>query len=77
MALFVLVAGAAPHVHDGQLGQHDCIACVASSGQQATCETPDVTPAALLAEVLPELVPASPAAGFPLGAVSGQSPPRA
>jgi hypothetical protein len=75
MALFVLVAGMAPHVHEGQLGQHACIACVASSGQQVSCETPDVAPVALLAETLQELVPASPAAGFPVGAVPGQSPP--
>jgi hypothetical protein len=75
-ALLVLLTAMAPHAHGSTLGTHACVACVVASGEQAACETPDVAPRAVAAAALPDLLPAQPDTGFPVGAVPGQSPPR-
>jgi hypothetical protein len=76
-ALLVLLTAMAPHAHGSALGTHACVACVVASGEQAACETPNVAPRAVAAVALLDHPLARPDAGFPLGAVSGQSPPRA
>jgi hypothetical protein len=75
--LLVLLTAMAPHAHGSALGTHACVACVAAGGEQAACEAPDVAPRAVAVEALPDLRLTRPGTGFPLGAVSGQSPPRA
>lgn len=73
-AVLVAVA-AAPHVHHGIRGDHDCPACLARTIDAARSETPDLAPrpvrylGVVFAPV--EIVPV----GAPLGAVPGQSPP--
>jgi hypothetical protein len=75
-ALLVLLTVMAPHAHGSAFGTHACVACVVAGGEQAACETPDVAPLTVAAVALPALHLARPGIGFPLGAVSGQSPPR-
>ena len=77
VALLVLVTGLAPHAHEGRLGSHACAACVTASGDAASAATPDVAPRPLPPTELAAIAVDSLAPGFPLGAVSGQSPPRA
>ncbi len=76
-ALLVLLTAMAPHAHGGALGTHACVACVVASGEQAACETPDVAPREVASVALTDLPLAWHGTGFPLGAVSGQAPPRA
>ena len=78
LALALTVAVAAPHLHADAHGGGDCAVCVVrSGGEVATCQTPDLAPAALPAGEV-ALAPArSPVCGAPLGAIPGQSPPRA
>jgi hypothetical protein len=77
-AVAVLLAGvAAPHHHAAPGSTHECVACVAGGALEARDATPDLSPppsspAPLVTDPAP-----GPAAGFPLGAVSGQSPPLA
>ncbi len=74
--LLVLVAVVAPHHHGGAYGDHACAACVFQGGESAHSETPDVSPSPVVAGAPAALV-AQVAPGAPLGAVPGQSPPRA
>jgi hypothetical protein len=78
LALSLLLAAAAPHVHLGVHGAEECAACLVRGGSDvARCQTPDVAPrVAQGVEVVlaPRLAPVS---GAPLGAVPGQSPPAA
>jgi hypothetical protein len=53
------------------------MACVTRAGAEAVSATPDVRPLALPPETVAAAPEQAPAPGFPLGAVSGQSPPRA
>ncbi len=77
MALLVLSTAVAPHAHEGVFRTHSCFACIAANAKEATRETPDVAPRTLVVATVPDL-PASPCVtGYPLGAVPGQSPPRA
>jgi hypothetical protein len=76
-ALLVLATGLAPHAHDGRLGSHACAACVTATGDAAAAATPDVAPRPLLPTDLAVTPVDGLAPGFPLGAVSGQSPPPA
>ncbi len=75
LATVLVVMAGAPHVHTARDGDHDCPACVARTIDAARSETPDLTPlrvqfpAAVIDPIA--VVPA----GYPLGAVSGQSPP--
>lgn len=73
--VLVLTAAVAPHVHEGRLGSHACLACVAAGGEEAAPQTPDVAPRPLPAADVVLAAPAAPVTGKPLGAVSGQSPP--
>jgi hypothetical protein len=76
LAVAVLALAGVPHVHE--LGDsHECVACATAGAAAAPVVAPDTAPS-----VVPEsrivLAPeAVPAAGFPLGAVPGQSPPFA
>ncbi|OFX25602.1 MAG: hypothetical protein A2V77_02485 [Anaeromyxobacter sp. RBG_16_69_14] len=76
-ALLVLLTVMAPHAHGSAFGTHACVACALAGGVQAACETPDITPRAVTTVALPDLLRARPDTGFPLGAIPGQSPPRA
>jgi hypothetical protein len=76
-AVLVALTAAAPHVHSGPEGSHGCMACVTRAGEEAASATPDVRPLALPPEAVAAAPVRAPAAGFPLGAVPGQSPPRA
>ena len=71
----LLVGVAAPHHHAASGGVHECVACTVGGALEARDATPDLTPPAshAVAVVLPP--GPSPVAGFPLGAVPGQSPP--
>ncbi len=76
-AALLLVGVAAPHHHAGHAGAHECVACTVGGALEATDATPEVAPAPatdLVAAAVPRSVPA---AGAPLGAVPGQSPPLA
>jgi hypothetical protein len=65
----------APHVHTDRDGDHDCPACVARTIDAARSETPELTPLRVLfPAVVVDPVAVVPV-GYPLGAVSGQSPP--
>jgi hypothetical protein len=69
---------AAPHVHHaGPYGSHACQACVVRAAEEAGCATPDVAPPSLAPETIPAAPGLPPVCGLPLGAVPGQSPPRA
>jgi hypothetical protein len=74
----VLLAGvAAPHQHATPGGAHECVACTVGGALEARDATPRLSPP-LLAPVAQAIEPAAdPTAGFPLGAVPGQSPPLA
>ncbi|MGB8932753.1 MAG: hypothetical protein WCC48_16025 [Anaeromyxobacteraceae bacterium] len=79
LSILLVVAAIAPHVHVGTGGADECAACVASGrgAEPAKSQTPDVAPLAVtVAEAIlrPSLAPVL---GAPLGAVPGQSPPRA
>jgi hypothetical protein len=76
-AVLVTLGAAAPHQHAGAEGSHGCMACVTRAGAEAVSATPDVRPLALPPETVAAAPEQAPAPGFPLGAVSGQSPPRA
>jgi hypothetical protein len=77
-AIAVLLSGvASPHHHAAPGSTHECVACVAGGALEARDATPALpppssSPATLAAEPAP-----GPATGFPMGAVSGQSPPLA
>ena len=75
LSAVVVAMSAAPHVHDGAHGDHDCPACLARTIEPARTETPNVAPVRVQffgAVFEPTLVVP---AGAPLGAVPGQSPP--
>jgi hypothetical protein len=76
LVLLLTAAVAAPHVHAAP-STGECAACVARAGDVAQSQVPDLSPLPLAAgEVV--LAPLSrPGEGAPLGAVPGQSPPRA
>lgn len=75
MAAVLVALAAAPHVHRGVQGDHDCPACLARTADTAHSETPDVAPQRVHLEVVAvEPVTVVPT-GAPLGAIPGQSPP--
>jgi hypothetical protein len=76
LALLLTTAVVVPHVHAAWSGD-ECPACVVRGGEPATPAAPDLAPLPPLAgEPLP--APRSVAFdGAPLGAIPGQSPPRA
>jgi len=76
LALLLTAVVAAPHHHAAPAGE-ECAACVVRAGEAAESKTPGL---AALPLALGELVaePESlPRDGAPLGAIPGQSPPRA
>ncbi len=78
LAVLVVLAAAAPHVHASDaIGNHACAACLASQAERAECATPDVAPQPLPPEELALAPGLAPISGAPLGAVPGQSPPAA
>jgi hypothetical protein len=77
LSLYLALAALAPHVHVGPHGAEDCAVCVARGGEVATCRTPDLAPAAVVAGQAVLAPGLAPVTGAPLGAIPGQSPPRA
>ncbi|HSN93090.1 MAG TPA: hypothetical protein VLS93_17800 [Anaeromyxobacteraceae bacterium] len=75
LALLVLLGAAAPHVHAGPRGDHDCLACTARGAEEARAQAPDLRPAARPEGPAPRRPGLAPVTGAPLGAVPGQSPP--
>jgi hypothetical protein len=76
LVLLLTAAVAAPHVH-ATPSTEECAACVVRAGDVAQSQVPDLAPLPLApGDVL--LAPQSrPGEGAPLGAIPGQSPPRA
>jgi hypothetical protein len=77
LALALLVAAAAPHEHAGATGTERCLACVVHHADAARPAVPvPASPPAVEGE--PARAPGlPPVCGAPLGAIPGQSPPRA
>jgi hypothetical protein len=74
----LLLAGvAAPHHHAASGGVHECVACTVGGSLEARDATPTLAPPARAPIALATGPAADPTAGFPLGAVPGQSPPLA
>jgi len=74
----VALLAAVPHVHAGPHGAEQCAVCVVRGGDVARTQTPDVAPAAEAPLGEAPLAPTSiRPSGAPLGAIPGQSPPRA
>ncbi|HEY7724133.1 MAG TPA: hypothetical protein VH880_02275 [Anaeromyxobacteraceae bacterium] len=76
-AVLVALTAAAPHVHSGPAGGQGCMACLARGAEEAGSAAPDVRPAEAPAEAARSAPGLPPVAGFPQGAIPGQSPPRA
>ena len=75
LALSLLVAAAAPHVHAHAAGGDECAVCTLRHTAPPGSTTPDVAPVVHVAAV-PSSAPAFPPVfGAPLGAIPGQSPP--
>ena len=76
LALLLTAVVVTPHLHAASTGE-ECAACVVRGGEAAQSQTPDLSPLPLaLGELV--LAPRSlPRDGAPLGAIPGQSPPRA
>jgi hypothetical protein len=78
LSLFLVLLAIAPHVHhEGPHGTEECAVCVSRGADVPRAQTPDVEPVALPAGDAPLAPGLAPVAGAPLGAVPGQSPPRA
>lgn len=79
LALFLALAALAPHVHVGVQGAEECAVCVASGrGAEPTPAASVVAAPAESHAAEPAPAPGiAPVLGAPLGAVPGQSPPRA
>jgi hypothetical protein len=77
LALGLLLTVVAPHVHPAGHGSGDCTACLARQGEEARSETPDVAPGVVHVDAVAAQPAHAPVTGAPLGAIPGQSPPRA
>ena len=75
LALFLVLTAAAPHVHTHPGGADECATCVLRHTAPPPSETPDVAPVVHAAGEAASAPGLPPVAGFPLGAVPGQSPP--
>jgi hypothetical protein len=76
LVLLLAAAVATPHVHTAPSSE-ECAACVARGGEVSESKVPDLSPLPVAAGDV-ELAPQSwPKEGAPLGAMPGQSPPRA
>jgi hypothetical protein len=80
-AFLIAATAAAPHVHTldpmGPEGGHACLGCVTRAGEEAREATPGAEPVLVAADLPPPAEGPRRDAGFPQGAVSGQSPPCA
>ena len=77
LALTLVVAAAAPHVHAQTVAGDECAVCTLRHTAPPRTELPHLAPAVIVEgdpSGAPELPPVS---GAPLGAVPGQSPPPA
>jgi hypothetical protein len=72
----VLVVGvAAPHHHAASGGVHECVACTVGGAMEARDATPVISPPPPVRVAMAASPATATTAGFPLGAVPGQSPP--
>lgn len=78
LALFLVFASGAPHVHEGHghPGAEHCMVCAARHAALAGEALPDLAPAPTPEAEAPLAPGLAPVTGAPLGAVPGQSPPR-
>ncbi|HTN52406.1 MAG TPA: hypothetical protein VML50_08410 [Anaeromyxobacter sp.] len=76
IAIFLIVAAGAPHVH-GARGAQDCAVCVARAAEPLGDPTTDLQPIRAFATPIPPAPGLAPVHGAPLGAIPGQSPPTA
>jgi len=77
LTVLLLLVAAGPHVHVAGHGTEECAVCVARGADVAEPQTPDVAPVAVPAGDAPLAPGPAPVDGAPLGAIPGQSPPRA
>jgi ferric-dicitrate binding protein FerR (iron transport regulator) len=76
LVLLLAAAVAVPHVHAAPSSE-ECAACVARGGEVAESQVPDLSPLQLAAGDAVLAPQSRPGDGAPLGAIPGQSPPRA
>jgi hypothetical protein len=76
-AVLVALGAAAPHHHAAGQGTQECQACLTRTGEEARSTAPDLTPRAVVVEALAPAPGLPPVTGAPMGAIPGQSPPRA
>jgi hypothetical protein len=76
LALLLTAAVAVPHVHAAWSGE-ECAACVVHGGEVVASQVPDLAPLPSACSDVVLAPPSVPGDGAPLGAVPGQSPPRA
>ena len=76
IATLLLVGVAAPHHHAASGGVHECVTCTVGGALEARDATPTLAPPPSAPVAQASVSAAEPVAGFPLGAVPGQSPPR-
>ena len=79
LSLLIALAALGPHVHGAGGGAEECAVCVVSGrgAEPAKAHAPELAPASFLAGAPALAQPLPPVCGAPLGAVPGQSPPRA
>ncbi len=75
LAVALLTAAAAPHVHAHRAPGEDCTACVLRHTAPPRSEVPEVAPIVHVAGDAASAVGLPPVFGAPLGAIPGQSPP--
>jgi hypothetical protein len=79
LSLYLALVAVVPHAHAPGSGHggEQCAACVARGGEAARSQTPTLAAAELPSGEVVLAPGLSPVVGAPLGAVPGQSPPRA
>lgn len=75
LALALVLAAGAPHVHAHVVAGDECAVCTLRHTAPPRTELPDVAPVAIVAGDPAATPGLPPVAGAPLGAVPGQSPP--
>jgi hypothetical protein len=76
LALLVAAAVVVPHVHAAPCSE-ECAACVVRGGEVPESQAPGLSPLPVAAGDVVLAPQSRPKEGAPLGAVPGQSPPRA
>lgn len=74
-AALLLAGAAAPHHHAAPGGVHECVACAVGGALEARAATPELSPPQPVRVASAPAPAPEPVTGFPIGAVSGQSPP--